>query len=268
MDTPAKQGRFHKQMSHLMKIVTFNIRCDFGQDDENRFDCRKPLILDAFRREPADILCFQELLPHTAKWVDEVLPDHIVLGCGREKDLSGERVAVAFRKSRFELVKLDTFWLSPTPLVPGSRYEEQSRCPRTCVDLILHDLKEKRLLRILNTHLDHEGVEARLAGLRQVLSYEAESVTFPNVPSILTGDFNAQPDSPELAPLRNNPEWHTPIPQDWETFHNYGRVKNNTIDYIYLKGALRSTTSGRWTDCKDGVYLSDHYPVWTELQYT
>ena len=154
-----------------MKIVTFNIRCDFGQDDENRFDCRKPFILDAFRREPADILCFQELLPHTAKWVDEVLPDHIVLGCGREKDLSGERVAVAFRKSRFELVKLDTFWLSPTPLVPGSRYEEQSRCPRTCVDLILHDLEEKRLLRILNTHLDHEGVEARLAGLRQVLSY-------------------------------------------------------------------------------------------------
>lgn len=28
-----------------MKLVTFNIRCDFGQDGENNFEYRKDLIL-------------------------------------------------------------------------------------------------------------------------------------------------------------------------------------------------------------------------------
>ncbi len=49
-----------------MKIVTFNIRCDFGQDGGNNFCFRKPLILEKLRREAPDIICFQEVLPHVA----------------------------------------------------------------------------------------------------------------------------------------------------------------------------------------------------------
>ena len=49
-----------------MKLVTFNIRCDFGQDGENNFEYRKDLILKKIAQEKPDMICFQEVLPHIA----------------------------------------------------------------------------------------------------------------------------------------------------------------------------------------------------------
>lgn len=251
-----------------MKLVTFNIRCDYGQDGNNSFCFRKPGILAAFGRERADVYCFQEVLPHVAAWLKEALPEYTVVGCGREDHLDGERVILAFRKARFDLMKMDTFWLSPTPLIPGSRYPDQSICPRTCTEAVLHDLAENRVVRVMNTHLDHEGEGARRAGLAQILAHEQAEDFFAGVPTVLAGDFNAEPASAELEPIRGCPEWHSAVPETWETFHDFGRRKNCTIDYIFLKGDIRCTAAGRWTESENGVYLSDHYPVWAELEYT
>ena len=56
-----------------MKIVTFNIRCDFGQDGANNFEFRKPLILKRIAEEQPDVIGFQEGLPHVQKWLRENL---------------------------------------------------------------------------------------------------------------------------------------------------------------------------------------------------
>ena len=77
-----------------MKLVTFNIRCDFGQDGENNFCFRKPLILEKLRRERPDLICFQEVLPHVAAWLKEELTDYYVIGCGRSETLEDEQLAV------------------------------------------------------------------------------------------------------------------------------------------------------------------------------
>ena len=53
-----------------MKVVTFNIRCDYGQDGLNEFANRKKLILRKINQEKPDIIGFQEVLPHVAKWLD------------------------------------------------------------------------------------------------------------------------------------------------------------------------------------------------------
>lgn len=251
-----------------MKLVTFNIRCDYGQDGNNCFRFRKPGILAAFARERADVYCFQEVLPHVAAWLKEVLPEYTVVGCGRGKHLDGERVVLAFRKARFDLMKMDTFWLSPTPTVPGSRYPDQSSCPRTCTEVLLNDLQENRVIRVMNTHLDHEGVEARRAGLAQILAHGEAADFFAGVPTVLAGDFNAEPGVPELEPIRALPAWHSAVPETWETFHGYGCMRKSTIDYIFISGNIRCTAAGRWTEEENGVYLSDHYPVWAELEYT
>ena len=52
-----------------MKVVTFNIRCDYGQDGLNEFANRKELILRKINQEKPDIIGFQEVLPHVAKWL-------------------------------------------------------------------------------------------------------------------------------------------------------------------------------------------------------
>ena len=52
-----------------MKVVTFNIRGDFGVDGENNFCFRKPLILKKLAQEQPDIIGFQEVMPHVAVWL-------------------------------------------------------------------------------------------------------------------------------------------------------------------------------------------------------
>ena len=137
-----------------MKFVTFNIRCDFGQDGANNFIYRRPLILEKIRQEKPDIIGFQEVLPHVAAWLKENLTEYYIAGCGREKDLTGEAMIIAYRKERFQSVSLETFWLSPTPYVPGSRYPVQSMCPRTATDVVFEDMETGKVFRVINTHLD------------------------------------------------------------------------------------------------------------------
>lgn len=81
-----------------MKIVTFNIRCDHKQDGKNNFEYRKPIIKKCLMENKPDAACFQEMLPHMALWLSEVLKDYQLVGCGREKDLTGEQMTVAFRR--------------------------------------------------------------------------------------------------------------------------------------------------------------------------
>ena len=114
----------------MIKLVTFNIRCDYDQDGANSFRFRKPVILKKLAEEKPDVICFQEVLPHVAAWLKENLTEYTVIGCGRSETLEDEQMTVAFRTKRLNLINMETFWLSPTPYVPASRYEEQSICPR------------------------------------------------------------------------------------------------------------------------------------------
>ena len=153
-----------------MKLVTFNIRCDFGQDGENNFEYRKDLILKKIAQEKPDMICFQEVLPHIAKWLKENLTEYYVIGCGRGPELRDEQVSIAYRKDRLNLMEMQSYWLSETPYVPASRYAEQSICPRICNEALFEDLETGKVFRIVNTHLDHIGAQARILGLRQILA--------------------------------------------------------------------------------------------------
>lgn len=187
-----------------MKLVTFNIRCDFGQDKENCFSSRKKLIAAKIRKEQPDVICFQEVLPHVAMWLKENLEGYYVIGCGRDEKLGDEQVSVAYRRDTVNLISMDTFWLSGEPHVPGSRYDCQSICPRVCTGAVFSytgDPGKEYLFRLYNIHLDHLGGEARRLGLELILKRADREPEFPGIPVILAGDFNAEPDSPELAVL-------------------------------------------------------------------
>ena len=149
-----------------MKLVSFNIRCDHGQDGINNFCHRQDLIVRVIQREKPDLIGFQEMLPHMRSRLEESLGQaYLFVGCGRGKDLGDESMSVALRKDRLELVNLDVFWLSETPGVPGSRFKEQSDCPRLCTHVLVHALGDGRLLHVYNTHLDHISSRARQLGL-------------------------------------------------------------------------------------------------------
>ncbi len=249
-----------------MKLTTFNIRCDYGQDGINNFDYRKPLLLDKIQKESPDVICFQEVLPHVSAWLKEQLQDYYIIGCGRDRNLQDEQTCIAYRKSDFNLLKMDVFWLSETPMLPGSRYPSQSDCPRTCTMALLHHLKTNQVFRLYNTHLDHIGSEARSLGLSQILNRIRQEETFISAPVILTGDFNAYPASEEMEPLKSYPQLIDLTADIKGTFHDFGRSDNpEKIDYIFAESSIRCRQISLWEDCQSGVYLSDHYPVCADL---
>ena len=249
-----------------MKFVTFNIRCDWEQDGANCFKFRKPLILKKIAAEQPDILCFQEVLPHQALWLKENLTDYTVIGCGRGAVLDDEQMTVAFRKEKYNLIEMRTFWLSETPYVPASRYAEQSDCPRTCTEAVLLEYATGKVFRVVNTHLDHIGVGARRLGLDQILKHLAKVELFPDAATILCGDFNAEPNGEEMKIFDDHPEYACASAGLGITFHGYMKAKHpETIDYIYIKGPVEGKGAVKWTDEENGVFLSDHYPVCAEL---
>ena len=116
-----------------LKVMTFNIRIPLPNDGLNAFTNRQPLIKALIDGESPDIIGIQEATDDIKKWLrDTIGGEYDVIGCGRDPDRFGESCPIAYKKDVFELVSFETFALSPTPHIPGSKYNEplQSKCPR------------------------------------------------------------------------------------------------------------------------------------------
>ena len=248
-----------------MKIVTFNIRLDCGMDGDNIFSFRRDFILRKLRRENPDVVCFQEVLPHVAAWLKESLPEYDIAGCPRGALLDDEQTCVAYRRNRFNLLRMEAFWLSPTPDVPGSRYEAQSPCPRICTEIILQDLSQGNVFRLLNTHLDHEGQPARILAVEQILKKLRSETFFPGIPVLLTGDMNAEPDSEEMNLVTRSSGLRNLTEGIGGTYHGFGMAAPVSIDYIFATREFTCTRLEKWMDREGPLYLSDHYPVCANL---
>ncbi len=245
-----------------LKVMTFNLRCKNGGDGINSFENREPKVISAITDELPDLIGFQEATDYQRDFLRKNLSDkYIVLGCGRGADYYGEAVCIAFKRDIFELVNLDTFWLSDTPDVAGSRYEnsDQSSCPRLTVHAELAAKELDAPIHFFNTHLDHMGSEARLLGMRDIIKKISEI----SGAYVLTGDFNARPIFPEIAEIKNTKRFKCVEATEkiTHTFHGFGRFDaDHKIDYIFTNAkAVDAYTVERSSE--DGIYISDHHPV-------
>ena len=249
-----------------MKIVTFNVRSSWNHDGINSMIHRAGMIYEKIEQERPEVVAFQEIREKHLAILERLMPDYTFCGQLRNADYGGEGVYTAIRNESLQLLGLETFWLSPTPYVAGSRYENQSMCPRICVMTQVRNKKNGQLMRIYNLHLDHESEEARVLGMKSVLDYVTEQNKKKVLPSVILGDFNANPNSEAIAMCHayegdSLRDLTADIPT---TFHNFGRMeKDCKIDYIFVSPSLAEacTEVVAWTDELDGIYLSDHYPV-------
>lgn len=241
-----------------MKIMTFNIRNALADDGANSWRFRRKFVYDYLLTSDADVICMQEVIPAVKAELSSLLAkSYECVGEGRlaESQEYDEINLIAYKKSVFKLLKKEHFWLSETPLVAGSKYPAQEHWPRTCTYLILQS--KYGIYNIFATHLDNVDGSAREKGLNLIISRAPTAGK-----TLVCGDFN---DAPE-----NVYKWVGSRLNDCtagikETYTEYGKASGK-IDYILAsKNIIRLSESFADKQVKDGLYISDHYPVLAEL---
>ena len=256
-----------------LKIVTFNFRCQWATelDGINSGIHRLGSIINKIDDEKPDVIAFQEITQESLSMLERVLPDYIFVGLLRNADYTGEGVFTALKKDTIHLIGLDTFWISPTPHTPATRFEGQSQFSRVCCSVTIRHKASGERMRIYNIHLDHIGDLARIEGIKCVMNIAKEDMQKSKLPLVLLGDFNAYPDSETIQfcdSYKDIPLFD--VTKDIKTtFHNFGTEDNCKIDYIYVSEELNKKVENAeiWDNVHSGIYLSDHYPVAMELVF-
>ena len=105
-----------------VKVMSYNIRYDNPGDGVNQWDKRKGKVFDLIKKYNPDIIGVQEALHHQLTDIQQNLPQYEFFGVGRDDGKQkGEHSAIFIRKKRFKILEQNTFWLSETPEVPGSK---------------------------------------------------------------------------------------------------------------------------------------------------
>lgn len=101
---------------------------------------------------------------------------------------SGEFMAVFYRRARLEPLEYDHFWLSDTPsVIASATWGHSNRRMVTWVRFLDRETGKRFVL--LNTHFDHQVQFAREQSA--TLIHDRLAAWGPEVPVIVTGDFNA-----------------------------------------------------------------------------
>ncbi len=257
-------------------VMTFNIRYDNPNDLQNAWPNRKPLVASTIRFHKIDCAGLQEALNGQLKDLETLLPEYGWLGVGRDDGKeAGEYNPIFYLKSRLKIVAQSTFWLSETPDIPGSRGWDAA-CNRIVTWARFEDQTTKQTFFFFNTHFDHVGEVARLKSAELVLKKTGE--LGGSEPVIVTGDFNCRTDDapyhllvsgngkdPGLVDtLRLSRNGHYGATQSFNGF-NIELDPGNIIDFIFVRGIKTVLRHGIIAELWDGKFVSDHYPVISEV---
>ncbi|MBS5795435.1 MAG: endonuclease/exonuclease/phosphatase family protein [Dysgonomonas mossii] len=259
-----------------LNVMSFNIRYDNPDDSLNNWQYRKDVAAKTIKNQNADIVGTQEVLVNQLNDLKSRLPEYNAIGVGREDGIEkGEYSAILYKKDRFKEIKSGYFWLSETPEVAGSKGWDGA-CERIATWAILEDISSKKQLFFINTHLDHVGKIARQEGVTLLLS--RANALANGLPIIMTGDFNATPESDVIKHVTdvNSPEHliHSKdiavekSGTDW-TFHGFGKVlmeRREFIDYVFVSKGIKVAKHSVLPEKLDDIFISDHSVVVAQIE--
>lgn len=263
-----------------MKVATFNLKNDYISLFSTHWSKRKNAVGQFFRDEMPDIAGTQELTIDAICDMEEMLSEYCWIGEGRGGEKKGEYCAVFYRKDQMTCLEHGTFWLARQEQVPNKR-DWFSAFPRICTWGLFQD-RHGRRFHLYNTHLDVVSPFARKNGIRLIMEHMKENYENTTYPCILTGDFNATPESQVLRMMRETNQCSGIFQGDsyqaalnascsgeekanccqMKTYHGFrGRTEGVPIDYIFVsKGILIEETEIK-QKMYGGKYPSDHFPI-------
>ena len=208
--------------------MTFNVRLDIPSDSVNNWNYRKGDACRMIAYYSPDLLGMQEVLHNQMERPENAgcrNTQHSVWGAttARKQANTGP---IFFRTDRFTLLEYGNFSLSEQPETIGIKGWDASY-NRVTTWAILQEKNNGQKFVYFNTHLDNDGKTARKEGVQLILDKIKEIA--PDMPAIITGDFNCTPGEEPLQTLEKGgmenaaktaavtygPSW---------SFHDFGRL--------------------------------------------
>jgi endonuclease/exonuclease/phosphatase family metal-dependent hydrolase len=279
-----------------VSVMTFNIRGSLYQHDGvNIWANRAGLNVETIKKVAPDVIGFQELHPGNLATYLVTLPEyHFVLGPPSDEPDAHDYNPIFWKADRFEFQDSGGFYLSETPEHWSKSWDGSCFRSATWVKLLCKESDTKLLL--LNTHLDHIGEQARVAGSHLILDKLTE-LNSARIPTILTGDFNCNPWTPDYGIATNQ----TSTDESYRLFVKHGftdtylaagnidSMQSYThhgfegdaysalnfhmawrLDWILTRGTpeklVNTITCEILRDALPPLYPSDHYPILAKLK--
>ena len=208
--------------------------------------------------------------PHQVAQLEELLPEYRSFGVGRKANLTGEGMVVFYKPSSIQPLETETFWLSETPDVPGSRSWGEGWIRCLAWGRFFH-MESGRTFYFFNTHFDTKGEGVRLIEA-QLIAEQVAAITGDS-PLFLVADFN--------SPGGESPTWKffkekgfkgardIALSDPKGSFGTWCGFKapvehSKRIDWILLKGNIQINGFETINHHRNRRYPSDHFPIIAE----
>jgi len=261
--------------------MSFNVRGSFHDAlRKNAWRNRADLNVATIGRYAPDVIGLQEAQSGNLDAYRKRLPRYAhIPGPKYGNGVPHDYNTILYDPERLEVLDTGGFWLSETPERHSKSWE--TRVARSAT-WVLFGVPGKQLSILhLNTHLDHISALARREGskliVQRVAGVSGRKDADPAV--ILTGDFNARPDSATYKTFTQAGFMDTFLAAGNEegegsnTFHAFRGAGYTDahpdrgprrLDWILLKdpsGRLETRSHKIIHDEDAGLYPSDHYPI-------
>ncbi len=260
-----------------IKVLSFNIRYDNPSDGENSWSNRKYMVTDLIHSVYPDVMGMQEATHRQFSDLGAILPEYARSGVGRDDGKErGEYAAILYKKIEFNLLDESTFWLSEHPDDTGS-ISWGAHLPRVVSWVKLEEKKTKKVFYVFNTHFSHVSDSAKMQSARLLIS--KINIIANGKPVILTGDFNFTNESKGYAILTEKTSdaagltdaqfaSETPHFGGNVTYNGFGTVEDGKkIDFVFVNHSFTVLQHGIYPIHEKDHYISDHYPVFSELEF-
>ena len=250
--------------SDVLKIMQFNVKNNTSDSYSNRATALKEII----KEYTPDSIGLQEVVSGMESCLNSITFADNYAGVVTYRADGGEACPIYYRTDKWELVDSGTFWLSDTPDVKGSMFENQNY-PRIATWVRLKNKYTGYEYVHINTHLDNNlssSIEnyaslsnaTRLKQIQVILEFVA---TLGDTPVVLTGDFNQ-------ARLTSNSNYYpyyklligkTALTIDGESVKfNFGDMR---IDSAVTVDEEHTATMVKYYNTTDSAYNPSHQPI-------
>lgn len=265
----------------VLKLMTYNLK--FASPTyKPLWEVRREMQVDLIRKYDPDIIGTQEGLKEQIDYLADHLPEYIVAGEGRKGGDDDEHMAIFFKRDKFRLRELQSFQLSKTPEIIGSGPKVNPRMVTWARIAVINRSNEDeesqypedyrghwentREFYVFNTHYFNGRKDslARLNASKLILerinALNRFGAWMAERPVFLLGDFNCRPGSAPYNVLVGEENSTDP-----DLLKN-PFVDPNEIDWILYKGNIKVLSYEEVDYNVDGVYPSDHKPIYVEFE--